>query len=55
MLCSDGLHDLIFRQTIEYVLRGNLDLETMIEVLKREALAAGGNDNIGLILARITS
>jgi protein phosphatase len=53
MLCSDGLHDLISRKTIEYVLRGNLDLEIMIEVLKREALAAGGDDNIGLVLARI--
>jgi protein phosphatase len=53
MLCSDGLHDLISRKTIEYILRGNLDLEIMIEVLKREALAAGGDDNIGLVLARI--
>ena len=53
MLCSDGLHDLISRKTIEYVLRGNLDLDIMIEVLKREALAAGGDDNIGLVLARI--
>ncbi|MCD6389922.1 MAG: serine/threonine-protein phosphatase [Desulfobulbaceae bacterium] len=53
MLCSDGLHDLISRKTIEYVLRGNLDLEIMIEVLKREALAAGGDDNIGLVLSRI--
>ena len=53
MLCSDGLHDLISWKTIQYVLRGNLDLEIMIEVLKREALAAGGNDNIGLVLARI--
>ena len=54
MLCSDGLHDLISRKTIEYILRGNLGLEVMIEVLRREALAAGGNDNIGLVLARIT-
>ena len=53
MLCSDGLHDLISRKTIEYVLRGNLSLEIMIEVLKREALAAGGDDNIGLVLVRI--
>ncbi len=53
MLCSDGLHGLISRKTIEYVLRSNLDLETMIDVLKKEAFAAGGDDNIGLVLARI--
>ncbi len=53
LLSSDGLHDLISRKTIEYVLRSNLSLEIMIEVLKREALAAGGDDNIGLVLARI--
>ncbi len=53
MLCSDGLHDLIPRETIEFILRCNLNLEVMIEVLKKEALAAGGDDNIGLVLARI--
>jgi protein phosphatase len=53
MLCSDGLHDLISRTTIEFILRTNLDIGVMIEVLKKEALAAGGDDNIGVVLVRI--
>lgn len=54
MLCSDGLHDLISLETIEHVLRRNTELPVTIEALKEKALEAGGDDNIGLVLARIT-
>lgn len=53
MLCTDGLHDLISLETIEHVLRANSELPVKIEALKIKALDAGGDDNIGLVLARI--
>jgi serine/threonine protein phosphatase PrpC len=53
LLCSDGLTSMISEQKIDEVLRTAQRLEEAADRLIREANAAGGRDNITVILFRI--
>ncbi|KXK57286.1 MAG: serine/threonine protein phosphatase [Chlorobi bacterium OLB7] len=53
LLCSDGLHSEISDERIAEILRSNPQLETACDALVVAALAAGGRDNITVILARM--
>ena len=53
LTCSDGLHGLVSDSVIARILRDPQgDLEQQVQGLVDTALAAGGNDNISIILAR---
>jgi serine/threonine protein phosphatase PrpC len=52
LVCSDGLTDMINRELISRVLGGAGSLQAKAELLIAEANAAGGNDNITLVLAK---
>jgi protein phosphatase len=53
LICSDGLHGAVTDVEIARLLRDpDGDLESQAEALLDAALAAGGSDNISLILAR---
>jgi serine/threonine protein phosphatase PrpC len=53
LLCSDGLTSMISEQRIADVLRSNESLERAAEQLIDEANAAGGRDNITVVLFRL--
>jgi protein phosphatase len=54
LLCSDGLHGLVSDQEIARLLRDpEGDLEQQAQALLDAALAAGGRDNISILLARL--
>jgi len=52
LLCSDGLCGMISDEEIAQTMRREKDLEKMADSLMEQALAAGGRDNITLILCR---
>jgi protein phosphatase len=53
LICSDGLHGLIPDSLISRILRDPQgDLEEQAQTLVDAALAAGGNDNVSVVLAR---
>jgi len=52
LLCTDGLTNLVPMERIEGVLALPLDARGMVEQLVKDALAAGGNDNVSVIVAR---
>jgi protein phosphatase len=53
LMCSDGLHGLIPDSAMAHILRDPQgDLEEQVQSLVDAALAAGGHDNISVILAR---
>jgi|GEM_PF-88062 len=52
LICSDGLTDMINRELITRVLSGTGSLQLKAEKLIAEANAAGGNDNITVVLAK---
>ena len=52
MLCTDGLTNQVSRERIEEVLALPIDARGMVEQLVKDALAAGGNDNVSVIVAR---
>jgi protein phosphatase len=52
LLCTDGLTNLVPMERIEGVLALPLDARGMTEQLVNDALAAGGNDNVSVIVAR---
>ena len=49
LLCSDGLSNMVPKEKIESLLKGN-DLEKMADELMDMALEAGGEDNISFII-----
>jgi PPM family protein phosphatase len=51
LLCSDGLHGPVSEQTIEKILSGTRDLAQVAEELIAAALAAGGPDNVTVVIA----
>ncbi len=53
LLCSDGLTSMIDEATIAHVLSSERDLERAGERLIHEANAAGGRDNITVVLFRL--
>ncbi len=54
LLCTDGLTDLVEERHIGTILTSDHTLEEQADRLLAAALAAGGNDNISLILIRQT-
>ncbi len=54
LLCSDGLSDIVGDENIRVCLRQyHGELDKAAEDLVRQALAAGGKDNVSVVLARI--
>ena len=54
LLCSDGLTDMIMDDQIEDILCSDNDIQRKVEELIASAKAAGGNDNITVVLVAIT-
>jgi protein phosphatase len=54
LLCSDGLTDMIMDDQIQHILCLDNDIQGKVEELIASAKAAGGNDNITVVLAAIT-
>lgn len=52
LLCTDGLTNLVPMERIREVLASPIDARGMVEQLVNDALAAGGNDNVSVIVAR---
>jgi PPM family protein phosphatase len=55
MLCSDGLSDYVEEKQISQILSSPLPLEQIGKKLVEAALKKGGNDNITLLIAKISS
>ena len=54
LLCSDGLHGVVATETITRVLSdGTLGLETKAQTLVEAARAAGGPDNITVLILQV--
>ena len=53
LICSDGLTDMLSEERIVQILISGDPPESLAEKLLGEALAAGGRDNITMILIRI--
>lgn len=53
LLATDGLHSEIEDERIAEILRGNTQLDSACDALVVAALAAGGGDNITVILAQL--
>jgi protein phosphatase len=53
LLCSDGLTSMITEERVEEILGGSTDLNVTAQQLIDEANAAGGRDNITVVLSRI--
>lgn len=54
LLCSDGLTDMIIDDQIQNILCLDDDIQHKVEQLIEKAKAAGGNDNITVVLAAVT-
>lgn len=54
LLCSDGLSSKLASGEIEEILRADNDLDIAADKLVAQALAAGGEDNITLVLIAVT-
>jgi protein phosphatase len=54
LLCSDGLSDMIMDDQIRDILCSDSDIHRKVEELIETAKAAGGSDNITVVLAAIT-
>ena len=52
LLCTDGLSSMVSDEDIRRVLTGTENLERMADTLLQMALAAGGRDNVTLVLCR---
>jgi protein phosphatase len=52
LLCSDGLTEEVGEEAIGHILAGAADLDAACRALTEAAVAAGGRDNVSVILAR---
>lgn len=52
LICSDGLSDMLSNNQLTNILMSDRRLDTLADRLLAAALAAGGKDNVTLILAR---
>jgi protein phosphatase len=55
LLCTDGLSDMVDEKTIASILRNSASAAKACEDLKTVALAAGGTDNLTVIVAHFGS
>ncbi len=55
LLCSDGLSGMVSDSEMEEILRNTKDLKLAANLLIQHANAHGGNDNITVVLVRITA
>ena len=55
MLCSDGLSSMLSEQAVAEILRANPELPAAADALVLAALAAGGRDNVTVVLFRVES
>ena len=55
LLCSDGLSSMLSEQAVAEILRSNPDLPAAADALVAAALAAGGRDNVTVVLFRVES
>ena len=53
LVCSDGLTHHMDPNALQYLLRREIDVKKLAAQLVTEANARGGDDNIGLVLARV--
>ena len=53
LLCSDGLSDMVEHEPLQAMFRRQLGLEELADALLQAALAAGGYDNISLVLIEV--
>jgi protein phosphatase len=53
LLCSDGLHDMLQPDELEAIMRAGGPLEQLANKLVDAANAAGGRDNISVVLGEI--
>lgn len=53
LLCSDGLTDMLLDEEIEQILQKTEPLDTLCDELVDKAIAAGGKDNVTVIVLQI--
>ena len=53
ILCSDGLTDMITDEEIEEILKDGNDVDDMTNRLVDAALAAGGKDNVSVVVCKV--
>ncbi|MEV2279290.1 protein phosphatase 2C domain-containing protein [Nocardiopsis sp. NPDC049922] len=53
LLCSDGLSDLVRRGEMEKIISEARDDQSAVQALFEAAMAAGGKDNIAIMIARL--
>jgi serine/threonine protein phosphatase PrpC len=53
ILCSDGLNDMVTDEKIEEILKAQNNVADIANSLVNEALAAGGRDNISVIVCKV--
>lgn len=54
LLCSDGLTDEVGPEKMQQIFERNLDPKETAEAMVQEALAAGGHDNVTVVVVKIT-
>jgi protein phosphatase len=54
LLCSDGLTDFVPEETIAHAMRSSPSLEAAAHLLVNCALEKGGNDNVTVLLVKIS-